>query len=84
MNPPATMDPKRLGVIVNVFSGAFIETPEDADLVDRTRMALKSLPDRTVRELDEAISTLALLTKERLAEGRTGSGTGSGTGPQAP
>ncbi|GAA4496006.1 hypothetical protein GCM10023191_037380 [Actinoallomurus oryzae] len=71
MNPPATMDPKRLGAIVNVFSGAFIETPEDADLVDRTRMALKTLPDKTVRELDEAIRTLALLTKERLADGRT-------------
>ncbi|MFB9831487.1 hypothetical protein [Actinoallomurus acaciae] len=71
MNPPATMDPKRLGVIVNVFSGAFIETPEDADLLDRTRMALKALSDGTVRELDEAIGTLALLTKERLAEGRT-------------
>jgi hypothetical protein len=39
-------------------------------------MALKTLPDKTVRELDEAIRTLALLTKERLAERRAPGSTG--------
>lgn len=66
MKPPATMDPKQLGVIVNVFSSAFIETPEDADLVTRTRMTLKAMPDEVVRELGEAVDLLCILTKERL------------------
>jgi hypothetical protein len=69
MNSPTTMDPKQLGTIVNAFSSAFIDTPEDADLVDRTRMALKVLPDDTVRELGEIVDLLASLTKERLRSG---------------
>ncbi len=67
MNPPVTMDPKQLGIIVSAFSSAFIDTPEDTDLVDRTRMALKMLPDDIVRELGEVVDLLAMLTKERLA-----------------
>jgi hypothetical protein len=68
MKSPAAMDPKQLGVLVNVFSGAFIETPEDADLVARIRMTLEALPDEVVRELREAVDVLDLLTRERLAE----------------
>jgi len=45
MKSPAAMDPKQLGVLVNAFSGAFIETPEDADLVARISMTLEALPD---------------------------------------
>lgn len=66
MNPSATVDPRRLGIIVNALSSAFIDTPEDADLVDRTRMALKILPDDTVREIGDVVDLLAMLTKERL------------------
>lgn len=66
MKSPAAMDPKQLGVLVNAFSGAFIETPEDADLVARMRMTLEALPDEVVRELREAVDVLNLLTKERL------------------
>lgn len=66
MNPSATVDPRRLGAIVNALSSAFIDTPEDADLVDRTRMALKILPDDTVREIGDVVDLLAMLTKERL------------------
>jgi hypothetical protein len=66
MKSPAAMDPKQLGVLVNAFSGAFIETPEDADLVTRMRMTLEALPDEVVRELREAVDVLDLLTRERL------------------
>jgi hypothetical protein len=66
MNPSATMDPRQLGVIINAFSSAFIDTPEDADLIDRTRMALKVLPDNTVREFSDVVDLLLTLTKERL------------------
>lgn len=66
MKSPAAMDPKQLGVLVNAFSGAFIETPEDADLVARIRMTLKELPDGVVRELREAVDVLDVLTRERL------------------
>jgi hypothetical protein len=66
MKSPAAMDPKQLGVLVNAFSGAFIETPEDADLLARMRMTLKALPDEVVCELREAVDVLDLLIKERL------------------
>lgn len=69
MNPSATMNPKQLGVIVNAFSSAFIDTPEDADIVERTRMALKMLPDDTARELGDVVGLLGTLTKERLENG---------------
>jgi hypothetical protein len=62
------MDPKRLGGLVGQFSAAFVGTPESDDLVDRTRMALKVLPDEVVRELGEAVDVLATLTKERLGD----------------
>lgn len=68
MKSPAAMDPKQLGVLVNAFSGAFIETPEDADLVARIRMTLEALPDKVVRELREAVDVLDLLTTERLGD----------------
>lgn len=66
MKSPAVMDPKQLGVLVNAFSGAFIETPEDADLLARMRMTLEALPDEVVRELGEAVDVLDLLIRERL------------------
>jgi hypothetical protein len=66
MKSPAAMDPKQLGVLVNAFSGAFIETPEDADLVARIRLTLEALPDKVVRQLRDAVDILDLLTKERL------------------
>lgn len=66
MESPAAMDPKQLGVLVNAFSGAFVETPEDADLLARMRMTLEALPDEVVRELREAVDVLDLLIRERL------------------
>ncbi|MGH3380273.1 MAG: hypothetical protein ACRDP6_36620 [Actinoallomurus sp.] len=61
-----SLDPKRLGVLVEAFSRAFFGTPEDDDLVIRIGMTLKALPDDVVRELGEAVDVLGVLTKERL------------------
>jgi len=68
MSSPVSMDPKRLGGLVGRFSAAFVGTPEDDDLVDRTSMALRELPDDVVRELGEVVDMLAGLTRERLGD----------------
>ncbi len=67
MTHSTPLDPKRLGSLVGEFSAAFFGTPESDDLVARTRVTLRALPDDVVRELGEAMEVLAALTKERLA-----------------
>jgi hypothetical protein len=69
MKPITTIEPKRLGVLIGAFNIAFTGAPESVDLVDRTRLALKALPDEIVRELGEAAGVLAMLAEERLGEG---------------
>lgn len=61
-----SLDPKRLGILVEAFSRAFFGTPEEDDLVTRIGMTLKALPDEVVRELGEAADVLGVLAKERL------------------
>jgi hypothetical protein len=68
VKPIAPLDPKRLGVLIGAFNLAFTGTPEDADLMNRTRMALETLPDEIVREFGDAAGMLVTLTRERLGE----------------
>lgn len=68
MKPITTLDPKRLGILIGAFNLAFVKTPDGEDLVDRTRMALATLPDDIVRELGDAAGLMVTLAREKLAE----------------
>lgn len=68
LKPIPTIDVDRLSQAIAAWNIAFPGTPQNADLVNRARMALDALPDEVVRELGQAADVLATLTRERLGE----------------